>query len=127
MDGNNHQQPGLGWLANRLAGTGLGLLRNRSELLTVEWQIEKVHLTELFVWVVGLLFLGMMGMMLVTALIIFLFAAELRLYVAGVFALLTLGGATAAAFNVKTMLKREAFSETVRQINKDGIWAESLK
>jgi uncharacterized membrane protein YqjE len=127
MDGNNHQQPGLGSLASRLAGTGLGLLRNRSELLAVEWQIEKVHLTELFVWVVGLLFLGMMGMMLLTAIIIFLFQVELRLYVAGAFALLYLGGATAVAFTIKTMLKREAFSETVRQINKDSLWAESLK
>src|SRR3954447_19949701 len=101
MSGNNHHGPGLGTLANRLGSTGLGLLQNRGELLAVEWQIEKARLIELLIWGIGLLFLGIMGMILLTATIIFLFPENLRLYIAGAFTLLYFAGAVAVTFTIK--------------------------
>lgn len=123
----NHQPPGFATLTRRLALTGLGALRNRSELLTVEWQEERARLTELLVMVVGFVFLGMMGVMLLTATILFLFPEEKRIYVAAGFAVLYLLGTILAWFGLKSLLKHEPFAETLDQVKKDRVWLESLE
>ncbi|HWH68048.1 MAG TPA: phage holin family protein [Candidatus Sulfotelmatobacter sp.] len=122
-----HLPPGAGTLVGRLARTGLGALQNRFELLALEWQQEKARLTELLVWAVGLLFLGIMGGVLLTATIIFLFPQEWRLYVAGGFTLLYFLGALGAWFSLKTLLKQEPFAETLDQVKKDRVWLDSFK
>ena len=66
----------------------------------------------------------MMGVTLVTATLIFLFPQEFRLYVAGGFALVYMGGAVFAWFTVKSLLKREPFAETIDQARKDKTWPE---
>ena|SRR2546422_62425 len=127
MAGNGQQPPGLGTLATRLARTGLGLLRNRAELFALEWEEERARLIELLVWGVGLVFLAFMAMMLITATIIFLVPQEFRVYVAAGFAVLYLAGAVVSFLTLKSLLKEEAFSESMRQVKMDRLWLESLK
>ena len=127
MSDKNNQAPGLGTLLGRLARTGLGAIQNRSELLAVEWQEEKARLSELLVWIVGFLFLAMMGAMMLTAFIIFLFRPEWRVYVAAAFAVLYLGGAAYAWAGLKGLLKQEPFVESIDQVKRDAAWLDSLK
>src|SRR5689334_20428601 len=115
---DNHS-PGFKTLGRRLGKTALGALENRGELLAVEWQQEKERLTELLFLSMGVVFLGMMGVLLLAATIIFLFPEDLRLYVAAAFTVLFLGGCVAAFFGLKALLKREPFAESLRQIKKD--------
>src|SRR5882672_11211376 len=119
MAENNSDGPKLGTLARRVGRTFLGALENRGELLAVEWQQEKERLLQLIVCAAGLIFFGIMGMMLLTATIIFWFHEEYRLFVAGGFTLLYLGGAVFLFFTLKSMLKREPFEETLTQFKKD--------
>ena len=118
-----------GWatLTGRLVETGLGALRNRGELLLVEWQEEKARLTELLFLAIGLIFLALMTLMLVTATIIFLFPEHLRLYVAGGFSALYLAAAIWVLTTIKNLVKREPFSETINQMKKDAECVESFK
>lgn len=126
MDSKENQAPGIATLMGRLARTVVGALQNRFELLSLEWQEERVRLTELLVWAVAMVFLGIMGVMLVTATIIFLFSEEHRVYVAGAFAVLYLGGAVLAWLSVRSLLKREPFGDTIDQAKKDRAWLKSL-
>ncbi len=118
MSDNNHTT-GLGTLASRIGKTTLGALTNRGELLAVEWQQEKARLTQLLILSVGLMFLGMMGALLLTATIIYLFHEEYRLYVAAGFTILYLGGAGFVFFKLNKLVKEEPFSETLKQLRKD--------
>src|SRR5437867_433534 len=119
MAANNQHTSGLGTLARRLGRTALGALQNRGELLAVEWRQEQARLTKLLALCLGLMFLGMLGVLLLTGIIIFLFPEGLRLYVAAGFAVLYLAGAGVALFGLKSLLKQEPFSETLAQLEKD--------
>jgi uncharacterized membrane protein YqjE len=123
----NSQPPGLMTLFGRLFRTIRGAAQNRLELFAVEWQEERARLTGLLIWGMLLLFLGIMGMLLLTATIIFLFREDLRIYVAAIFAVLYLLGAVVAFFGLKSLLKQEPFAETIDQAKKDRVWLESLK
>ncbi len=127
MAAENHQQLGIGQLLGRLIRTGLGALENRIELASIEWQEERIRLSELFLWIGALLFLGMIGLMLLTATIIFLFKEEWRLYVAGAFTLLYFLAALGAWLGVRSRLRQEPFQETLNQAKKDREWLQSLK
>jgi uncharacterized membrane protein YqjE len=127
MGDDNSGKPGLLKLVKRVASTGAGALQNRAELLALEWREERARLAELLIWALGVLLLGLMGLMVLTGVIIFLFPENLRVYVAGAFALLYLCGAVGAWFGVKALLKHESFNETIDQINKDRLWLDSLK
>ena len=61
MAENDHDGPGLATLIQRVTRTSVGLLQNRGELLSVEWQEEKARLTEVLIWTVVCLFLGLLG------------------------------------------------------------------
>lgn len=126
MTETNHQ-PGLGTLAQRLGKTALGALENRGELLAVEWQQERARLTGLLLLTVALLFVGIMAMLLLTATIIFLFPEDLRLYVAAAFTVLYLAGTGVLVFSLLSLLKREPFEETLRQLRKDRELLDSFK
>jgi uncharacterized membrane protein YqjE len=123
----NDHPPSLNTLARRVLSTGLGALQNRGELLLVEWQQEKARLTELLFWAVGLMFLGIMALLLLTGTIIFLFSEDLRKYVAAGFTVLYLGGAIWGVIVVRSLIKREPFSETIEQVKKDSECLESFK
>src|SRR5262245_9611386 len=102
MSENNHEGTGLGTLLNRLGRTTIGALENRAELLAIEWQEEKAHLIRLVVLAVGLLFLGMLAMLALSATVIFLFPPEYRIYAAAGFTVLYLAGAVAVFLNMKS-------------------------
>jgi len=88
MSGNNHvHRPGFFKLLHHLAATGIGTLQNRSELLAVEWQEECARRIGSISAAFVCLFMSGMTLLLVTAIVIFLFRPEWRLYVAGVFCL----------------------------------------
>jgi uncharacterized membrane protein YqjE len=123
----NHQAPGITTLLGRLARTGVGAVQNRLELFAVEWEEERLRLTEVLLWGLALLIMGLMGLLLLTATIVLLFHEELRVYVLGAFAVLYLTGAAAAFFGLKSLVKHEGFTETVAQVKKDRVWLESLK
>jgi uncharacterized membrane protein YqjE len=125
MTESEEREPGFATLAGRLARTGVGALRNRLELFAVEWQEERARLTELILWLVGLLFLGILGVLMLTVTIVLLFPPQFRLYVAGGFALLYLIGAGIAWAVVKSLLKHEPFTETIDQAKKDAAWLDS--
>src|SRR5204862_889191 len=90
--------PGVVPLLRKIARTGLGALQNRGELLLLELEEEKQRLIATAVWTGALLFLVFMGVMLLTATVIFLFPENLRLWAAAGFAVLYLGGAAASFF-----------------------------
>jgi uncharacterized membrane protein YqjE len=127
MGENNHQPPGMATLLGRLARTGLGAVQNRAELFAVEWQQERARLTELLFWTVGWLFLGMMGVTLLTAVIIFLCPPQARLYVAAGLTVLYLAGAGWAWFVLRSLLRQEPFSGSLEELKKDRAWLESSK
>jgi len=124
---NNHNSPSLAALVGRVARVALGGLRTRAELLAIELQEERLRLTQLVLWSMVLVFLGILGALLLTATIIFLFPEDARIYVMAAFAVLYLLGAAAVSVVVKSLLKREPFSESIDQVKKDRLWLESLK
>jgi uncharacterized membrane protein YqjE len=126
MGDTNQQPPGLFTLLSRVARTGAGALRNRGELLAVEWQEERGRLTELLVWTAGFLFLAMMAAVLVTATVIFLLPPSARVYGLAGFALLFTGGLIWAWFAVCKLLRQEPFQESLAQLEKDREWLDSL-
>ncbi|SRR6266702_1254210 len=127
MAETDHDGPGLATLIQRVTRTSLGALQNRGELLSVEWQEEKARLTEVLIWTVVCLFLGLLGAGMLTAFVIFLFREDLRIYALAGFALLYLAGAIVAWTTLRGLLKHEPFAESVSQIRKDAAWLESLK
>ena len=127
MTADNSHPPGFGALLARLAGTGLDVLRNRGELLSVEWREEKSRHAKLLLLGLGGLFSAFLGAVLLTGVVIFLFPQEYRLWVALLFALLYLGAAAWAGFRLKALLARTPFSESLHQLKKDREWLETLK
>jgi len=124
---HNHSAPGLGELLGRAGSTAARALTTRVELVALEWQEERLRLREMFIWSAAALLLGAMGVLLLTATIIFLFPEGARVYVAAGLAVLYFCGAAAAWFGLKAGFKREPFAETVEQLKKDRLWLESLK
>jgi uncharacterized membrane protein YqjE len=119
MSDNNHEGSGLGTLASRLGRTALGALENRGELFAIELQEEKERLIQALVMAMGLVFLGLLGMLLLSATIIFIFPPEQRVYAAAGFTVLYLGGAGFAFFKLKSVMKHQPFAESLKQIRKD--------
>jgi uncharacterized membrane protein YqjE len=124
---NNHKSEGLGNLVGRLGSLAAQTLSTRVELLAVEWQEERLRLGQMLIWSVAALLLGAMGILLVTAVIIFLFPEGVRVYVTAALAVLYFCGAAGAWFALKAGLKREPFAESIDQVKKDRLWLESLK
>jgi uncharacterized membrane protein YqjE len=127
MDGEDHQTPGLATLLGRIGRTGLGALRNRAELLSVEWQEEKARLSNLLILSVGLMFLSVLTLGLVLATIILLVPAAYRAWAMGGLAVLCGAGALLAWLSIKKLLQKEPFSESLEQVRKDSLWQETTE
>lgn len=125
-NGNNHP-PHFGTLLRKTLNTGMGAVENRVELAMLELQQEKSRLTSLLIFGLGALSLAVLFLALLTATIIFLFPAELRIYAAAGFSVLYLGGTVWAALSLKGLLKKEPFAETLRQFKKDQELLEAFK
>jgi uncharacterized membrane protein YqjE len=127
MDGDNHGSHGLAGLLGRIGRLALGGVQTRIELLAVEWQEERLRFAGLLFRALALLFLGVMGALLLTATVIFLFPERSRVYVAAVLGVLYLCGALIAWLSLKSSLHREPFAASVDQMKKDRLWLESQK
>jgi uncharacterized membrane protein YqjE len=127
MGEDDHRGPGFATLLRRLAQTGLGALHNRGELLAVEWQQERARRVEFLLATVVFIFLALMAAGMLTVLIILLCPEEARLYVAGGFTLVYLGGAVWTGLFLKSMLDQKPFSESLNQLKKDCEWLDSFK
>jgi uncharacterized membrane protein YqjE len=115
--------PGLFGSVRKLLDTGLAALHTRVELFAVELEEEKVHIIEIFLWTTALLFSGMMAVIVLTAIVIMLFREEWRIYIAGAFCLVYLGGAIWCLFGLRARLKRPMpFSATIEEVKKDRDW-----
>lgn len=123
----NHHPPGLGGVVKKLADTFVGTLRNRGELFVLEWQEERARGLQFVMLALTAVFLGSMGVALLTGIIIFLCPEHVRLYVAGGFALLYFLAALGAVIALKSMLKEAPFSESLNQLNKDREWLQSFR
>jgi uncharacterized membrane protein YqjE len=84
-------------------------------------------LIESLIWGIAFACLAMLGIGMLTALIIFLFPENLRIYAVAGFALLYLAGAIIAWGCMTGLLKREPFSESIAQLRKDAACLESSK
>jgi uncharacterized membrane protein YqjE len=123
----DQQLPTLGRLARRTLSTFIGALQNRAELFAVEFEEENDRIMKLVMFGICGMFFGMMGMMLITAAIIFLMPEPDRVYATFGFAVLYLAGAAVVGFKVKDLLKQAPFSESLNQIKKDAEILEALK
>lgn len=127
MTENNHQIPTLGRLARRTLGTCIGALENRAELFALELEEENDRVLKMVVFGVTGLFLGMMTVLLLTALIVFLVPLAVRPWAALGFAIFYLAGAVAAGLAVKTLVKKAPFSESLKQLKKDAEFLDTFK
>ena len=93
--------------------------QNRVELFAVEFQEERYRLVELMLFLAGALMLALMALILFSAVIVFAFAPEHRLYVAAGLGVLYLGAGGMLGWRAKRLLREQPFSETVQQIKKD--------
>jgi uncharacterized membrane protein YqjE len=123
----DYQLPTLGRLAHRTAATIVGALQNRAELFAVEFEEENDRVLKMVLFGVGALFLSGMGILLLTGTIIFLVPEQYRVYAAGGFPLLYLGGGAAAGLTVKSLVKKTAFSESLNQLKKDAEILDAFK
>lgn len=121
------QIPTLGRLLRRTVSTCLGALQNRAELLAVEFEEENDRMLRLVIFGVIGLFCAMMSVLLITAMIIFLFPDQYRIYAALGFAVLYGAGAAAAALTLKGLLKRTPFGESLDQLRKDAELLDAFK
>jgi len=124
MIGTEHHAPGLVDSFRRLVDQALGAFYNRVELLAVEFREEKVNVVELFIYVAAALFFAMMTVIVFTATVILLFKPEWRVYAAGGFCVIYLGGAIWSFTALKTRLKETTrpFSESINELKKDREW-----
>lgn len=124
---SEYQLPTLGRLARRTASTIIGALQNRAELFAVEFEEENDRVLKMVLFGVGALFFLGMGVLLLTGTIIFLVPEQYRVYAAGGFTLLYLGGGTVAALTVKGLVKKTPFTESLKQLKKDAEILDSFK
>lgn len=99
----------------------LGGLQNRFEILAIEFQEEKSRLFELLFWACLALFSAIMGILVGTIALIYLFDPENRGYAAIVFAVV-FGMGTAWAFSqIRSRLKSSPppLLSTIAEIKKD--------
>ena len=127
MNEGNHHPRGFVATLGRLTRAGAGALRLRAELFAVEWQEERVRMAEVMLLGLGVALLALLGLMLLTAIIIFLFPPEWRLYVMGAFVLLYWLGALGVWLGVRSRLERTAFEETIDQTRKDAECLSTLE
>jgi len=118
--------PGLLSLLQRLARTGSGALQNRLEIFSIEWQQERARLTSLLFWSAVLAAMGVAGLVLLTATVIFLLPRDYRAWAAAGFALLYIAGAVGAWLTLRRVLKEKPFPETLNQFKQDSAWLDSF-
>ena len=123
----DRQLPTLGRLARRTLATFVGAVENRAELFAVEFEEENDRLLKMVIFAISAVFLGMMGLLLVTGTVIFLVPEPDRVYAAIGFAVIYLGGAVAAVLSIRNLLKKAPFAESLGQLKKDSELLDAFK
>lgn len=93
----------------------------------VELQEEKSRLIRMVVFAVGAMFLAMMTLLLITGTIIYLVPERGRLYAIGGFAALYLVGTIVLVMNVRALIKRIPFGDTMAEFKKDSELLEAFE
>jgi uncharacterized membrane protein YqjE len=119
MPDSQPTRPGILDSARRLFGHSAAVLRNRVELFAVELQEEKHRQVEVFILAGAALVLGLVGLLLFTSVVVFLFDARYRLYVAAVLGIFYFTGTMLLLARARNRLQSQPFSETIGQIKKD--------
>src|SRR4029453_5619014 len=96
-----------------------GFLRIRTELFALEFQEERHKVVELLLLVGAAIFLGVAGLGLLSAVVVFAFPEPRRLAVAFGLAVLYILGVAGLLWRIRRRLRDEPFSETVNQLKKD--------
>jgi uncharacterized membrane protein YqjE len=109
-----------------LAATGLGLLRNRLELLAIEIQEERTRSVSLAVYSVAAVILLGAGAIFLAVFITVLLWDSNRLLTLGVFAALFLGGGTVCLLVVRGLANKPSglFAGSLAELAKDCAAAE---
>lgn len=105
--------------ARRVAKAFICAARNRLELFTLELQEERIRATQLFVLAGLALILVLLGVLLLTAVIIFLFPDRFRVFAAAGLGLLYLLGAIWTFAGIKARLQTPPFADTLSEFKKD--------
>ena len=115
------QSKGLLDSLKMLASTLLGMGRTRLELLSIEFEEERVRLGSMLIWTFVALFCAALSVVLITLLLVVIFWDDHRLLALGVLALLFLLGAVLSARIVrdKSREKPRLFATSLAELSKD--------
>jgi uncharacterized membrane protein YqjE len=121
MDPEESEGQGIFASLRRLAGSSVGLLHNRLELLSVELQEEKRWLITTLIWGFAVVFFGALAITVITGTIVILSPESARPYVLIGFSALYLAVAVAMALGLKRQLKNRPppFSDSIGELKKD--------
>ena len=115
------QPTGLLESLKRLAGTLLAILQTRLELLSNEWETERLRVRQMFVYgIVALFFFGL-SIMLLTTLIVVIFWDSYRLQVLVVMSVLFLIAGLMAALTLRRLSRERSklFSTSLAELSDD--------
>ena len=128
MSEPSQKSTGILGLLRQAAHSGLGLVKNRIELLGIELQEEKCRLVEVLALAIAGVFLAVIGLAVLTVGIAFFVGEEARPYFLLGAGLLYATLAVVMFILVRNKLKSgpRPFSETVSQFKKDREWLDSL-
>ena len=97
------------------------MLRSRIELVTLELEEQRIHLTRIVLLGAVAFFLFMLGMVMVSVFVVALFWDTHRLLAIALVALVYLGGAAGLALAAKRAVatKPKMFGSTIAELTKD--------
>ncbi len=115
------EAPGLLGSVKRLLHTGLSVVSTRLELLSNEWEEERLRLAQMLLFSVAALFFLATGILLLVALVVMFFWDEHRLVAVGVLSLLFLmaGGVMIVLVNGLLVRGTKLFSASLAELARD--------
>jgi uncharacterized membrane protein YqjE len=104
-----------------ITSTLLAIVQTRAELLSTELEEERIRLTSMLAWTLGMLFCAGLGVIFATLLFVLALWDEHRLLAVGISALLFLLAAAFAWYVVlgKAQAKPKLFSASLAELAKD--------
>jgi uncharacterized membrane protein YqjE len=108
----------------KLGRTGIAVLQNRLELLSVELEEQKVRLSKVLALAGAAIFLGNAALLTISAAIVVLAGEKARLAALVVLSAIYILGALWAALALRKEMRAapQPFQESVAELKKDGEW-----
>ena len=121
MDNRTPASSGLIDAFRKLGESLIGTIHDRLELLSVEFQEEKIRLIRLFVAISVALFSGMMAVTFASITLVYLFWESARLFVLIALTLLYGGGAAWIVLSVRRafLTQSKPFEGTLQELKED--------